>query len=225
VLLSAASRASFLISPGICDHGFMDEPSYSLDELLCQVRACRLCEDELPLGPRPVLRAAESARILVVGQAPGTAVHASGIPFDDPSGERLRDWMGVDAKTFYDESRVALVPMGFCYPGRGKSGDLPPKQRCARTWRTPLVDALREIELTLVVGQYAIAWHLPEAKRLSLTETVRRHADWGPRLLPMPHPSPRNNIWLARNPWFEAEVVPRLRRRVRAVLGSISSTR
>ena len=177
----------------------------------------------MPLGPRPVVRAAESARILVVGQAPGTAVHASGIPFDDPSGERLRDWMGVDAETFYDQSRIALVPMGFCYPGRGKSGDLPPKKRCARTWRAPLLGALREIELTLVIGQYAMAWHLPEAKRLTLTETVRRHDDWGEALLPLPHPSPRNNLWLARNPWFEAEVVPRLRERVRETLGVTSS--
>jgi uracil-DNA glycosylase len=201
----------------------MIERAPSLDALLNEIRACRLCEAELPLGPRPVVRAAESARILVVGQAPGTAVHASGIPFDDPSGERLRDWMGVDADTFYDESRIALVPMGFCYPGRGKSGDLPPKKRCARTWRTPLLGALPQIELTLVIGQYAMAWHLPGAKRLTLTETVRRHADWGDALLPLPHPSPRNNIWLARNAWFEAEVVPRLRVRVRRTLGLTSS--
>ena len=201
----------------------MEDPSPSLNTLLDEIRACRLCAAELPLGPRPVVRAAASARILVVGQAPGTAVHASGIPFDDPSGERLRDWMGVDPETFYDESRIALVPMGFCYPGRGQSGDLPPKRRCARTWRTPLLDALGEIRLTLVIGQYAIAWHLPEAKPLNLTETVRRHADWGEGLLPLPHPSPRNNIWLARNPWFEAEVVPRLRERVRETLGPTSS--
>lgn len=201
----------------------MSEMPLRLNELLPQVRACRLCETELPLGPRPVVRAAESARILVVGQAPGTAVHASGIPFDDPSGERLRDWMGVDAETFYDTSRIALIPMGFCYPGRGKSGDLPPKKRCARTWRAPLLEALPAIELTLVIGQYAMAWHLPEAKRLSLTETVRRHADWGEDRLPLPHPSPRNNIWLARNPWFETEVVPRLRERVRKTLGATSS--
>jgi uracil-DNA glycosylase len=201
----------------------MDETATRLDELLRRVRACRLCEAELPLGPRPVVRAADSARLLVVGQAPGTAVHASGVPFDDPSGERLRDWMGVDAETFYDESRIALIPMGFCYPGRGKSGDLPPKKRCAHTWRVPLLGALPQIELTLVIGQYAMAWHLPEAKRLSLTETVRRHDEWGDVLFPLPHPSPRNNIWLARNPWFEAEVVPRLRERVREALDAISS--
>ena len=203
----------------------MTESPNRLDDLLLQVRACRLCETDLPLGPRPVVRAEESARILVVGQAPGTAVHASGIPFDDPSGERLRDWMGVDSETFYDTSRIALIPMGFCYPGRGKSGDLPPKKRCARTWRTPLLGALPHIELTLVIGQYAMAWHLPEARRLSLTETVRRHADWGGDRMPLPHPSPRNNIWLARNPWFEAEVVPRLRERIRETLGTTSSRR
>lgn len=201
----------------------MNDAAPSLDVLLNEIRACRLCEAELPLGPRPVVRAAASARILVVGQAPGTAVHASGIPFDDPSGERLRDWMGVDAETFYDESRIALIPMGFCYPGRGKSGDLPPKKRCARTWRGPLLGALPQVELTLVIGQYAMAWHLPEAKRLTLTETVRRHAAWGDALLPLPHPSPRNNIWLARNPWFEADVVPRLRERVGSVLAATSS--
>lgn len=203
----------------------MSESTPFLEGLLYEIRTCRLCEAELPLGPRPVVRAAESARILVVGQAPGTAVHASGIPFDDPSGERLRAWMGVDAATFYDESRIALVPMGFCYPGRGKSGDLPPKKRCAQTWRVPLLEALPQIELTLVIGQYAMAWHLPAAKRLNLTETVRRHDDWGDRLFPLPHPSPRNNLWLARNPWFDAEVVPRLRERVGEALGAISSKR
>ncbi|MEE4174818.1 MAG: uracil-DNA glycosylase family protein [Xanthomonadales bacterium] len=203
----------------------MGDVTHRLDELLREVRACRLCAAELPLGPRPVLRAAPSARILVVGQAPGTAVHASGVPFDDPSGVRLRDWMGVDEDAFYDEERIAIVPMGFCYPGRGKSGDLPPKRRCARTWREPLLAQLPDITLTLLFGQYALAWHLPEARGLSLTETVRRHAAWGDHVLPMPHPSPRNNLWLARNPWFEAEVVPVLRRRVRAALAPTSSMR
>ncbi len=191
-----------------------------LPRLLNEVRACRLCEDELPLGPRPVLRASPSARILVVGQAPGTAVHASGIPFDDPSGVRLRDWMGVDPDTFYDETRIAIIPMGFCYPGRGRSGDLPPKPRCARTWRTPLMEALPGIELTLAVGQYAIAWHMPESKGETLTCTVRARAHETSLVLPMPHPSPRNNLWLSRNPWFERDVVPVLRRRVAAALSS-----
>ncbi len=192
----------------------------TLETLLDQVRACRLCEAELPLGPRPVLRAAATARILVVGQAPGTAVHASGVPFDDPSGVRLREWMGVDDATFYDESRIAIIPMGFCYPGRGKSGDLPPKPLCADTWRDALLSRLPDLRLTLLFGQYAIAWHLPEAKGSSLTETVRRRADWGTAVLPMPHPSPRNNLWLRRNAWFEHEVVPELRRRVAEALGS-----
>jgi uracil-DNA glycosylase len=190
-----------------------------LELLLNEVRDCRLCEGDLPLGPRPVLRASESASVLLVGQAPGTAVHASGIPFDDPSGVRLRDWMGVEPATFYDEQRIAIVPMGFCYPGRGKSGDLPPKRRCAQSWREPLMALLPGIRLTVLIGQYAQAWHLPEARGLNLTETVRRHAEWGDAVLPLPHPSPRNNIWLARNPWFEREVVPRLRHRVREALG------
>lgn len=193
-----------------------------LPRLLEDIRACRLCEADLPLGPRPVLRARESARILVVGQAPGTAVHASGVPFDDPSGVRLRDWMGVDAETFYDASRIAIIPMGFCYPGRGRSGDLPPKRRCARTWREPLMARLPNIELTLLFGQYALAWHLPGAKGMTLTETVRRHDQWGEGILPMPHPSPRNNLWLAKNPWFEEDVVPVLRRRVAGALGAPS---
>ncbi|MEM1411953.1 MAG: uracil-DNA glycosylase family protein [Pseudomonadota bacterium] len=192
--------------------------SLSLDTLLTEIRACRQCEADLPLGPRPVVQADARARILIVGQAPGTAVHASGIPFDDPSGVRLREWMRVDPETFYDARRIALAPMGFCYPGRGKSGDLPPKKRCAATWRAPLLAQLPNIELTLVLGQYAIAWHLPEAKGLTLAETVRRCDHGSAGLMPMPHPSPRNNLWLRKNAWFEAEVVPLLRRRVAALL-------
>lgn len=190
-----------------------------LASLLAQVRACRLCEPSLPLGPRPVLRAQSSARLLIVGQAPGTRVHVSGVPFDDPSGERLRDWMGIDADTFHDEGRIAILPMAFCYPGRGRSGDLPPPPLCARTWRRPLLQALPDIELTLAIGQYAIAWHVPGRGR-TLTETVRRWREYGPALMPMPHPSPRNNLWLRRNPWFETEAVPELRLRVRRVLES-----
>lgn len=190
----------------------------ALARLLSDIRACTRCADELPLGPRPVLRAASSARILVVGQAPGTAVHASGVPFDDPSGERLRAWMGVDKNTFYDATRIAIAPMGFCYPGRGRSGDLPPKKRCARTWRAPLLEQLPNIELTLAIGRYAIDWHWPESRGRTLTESVRQFAQWPASLLPMPHPSPRNNLWLARNPWFEAEVVPVLQSRVRKAL-------
>ncbi|MEQ8263831.1 uracil-DNA glycosylase family protein [Pseudohaliea sp.] len=190
-----------------------------LDHLLARVRACRLCEASLPLGPRPVVQASASARILVVGQAPGRRVHASGLPFDDPSGDRLRDWMGIDRAVFYNELLVAAVPMGFCYPGTGPGGDLPPLPECAEAWREALLAKLRGIRLTLVIGQYARRWHLPEA-RGSLTDTVRGWRQLGPGLLPLPHPSPRNNRWLRRNPWFEEEVVPELKRRVAAALAA-----
>ena len=169
------------------------------------------------MGPRPVLQAAPGARILVVGQAPGTRVHNTGIPFNDPSGERLREWMGIDRDTFYDESRMAIVPMGFCYPGRGKSGDLPPRPECAETWREPVLSHLSNIKLTLVIGQYAMAYHLPHLfkSKTTLTDTVRSwNIEENPHLIPLPHPSPRNNIWLKKNPWFEAEVLPLLKQSV-----------
>ncbi len=181
--------------------------------LLEEVRACSLCEAQLPEGPRPVLQAASGARLLVAGQAPGRRVHASGIPFDDPSGDRLREWMGIDRDVFYDPARLAIIPMGFCYPGTGKSGDLPPRPECAATWRARLLDCLPALETILVIGQYAHRWHLPDAPG-SVTDTVRAWENTWPRLVPMPHPSPRNNLWLRRNPWFEAELVPRLRQRV-----------
>ncbi|MBK9237833.1 MAG: uracil-DNA glycosylase family protein [Rhodoferax sp.] len=191
--------------------------SHTLDAVLAEVRACRLCAPHLPLGPRPVLVAHREARILVVGQAPGTKVHASGVPFDDASGERLRDWMGMDRSTFYDPLRVVFLPMGFCYPGRGTSGDLPPRPECAIAWRAKLLAQLPRVELTLLVGQYAQAWHLGAQRQSTLTETVRCWRDYGPHQIPLPHPSPRNNIWLARNPWFEQEVVPMVRERIEAL--------
>jgi uracil-DNA glycosylase len=186
--------------------------------LLAEVHACTRCAAHLPLGPRPVLQAHAKARILVVGQAPGRKVHQSGLPFSDPSGERLREWMGIDKATFYDPLRIALLPMGFCYPGTGRSGDLPPRMECAPTWRARLLATMPDIQLTLLLGQYALAWHLQEASSTTLAATVRAWRDHWPRVLPMPHPSPRNNRWLKRNPWFEAEVIPRLRQRVQHVL-------
>ena len=189
----------------------------SFDELVRQVRACTLCADVLPFEPRPVIQLSEASRILVVGQAPGRRVHETGLPFNDPSGDRLRDWMGVTRDTFYDESRMAILPMGFCYPGTGKSGDLPPRPECAATWREALLSRLKNIELTLVIGQYAHAWHIGKS-RSSLTENVRAWREYWPYLVPMPHPSPRNNLWLRRNPWFEQEVVPELRNRISEVL-------
>ncbi len=203
---------------GICRH-FYDGamPEESLAHLLTRVRACRLCAAQLPLGPRPVLQAAGSARILLAGQAPGRKVHASGIPFDDASGARLRAWLGLSAAQFYDPALVAILPMGFCYPGTGRSGDLPPRPECAPAWRAPLLAQLAHIELTVVLGQYALAWHLPQA-RGGVTAAVRDWRQHWPHTIALPHPSPRNNGWLQRNPWFEAELLPQLRARVQQIV-------
>ena len=186
--------------------------------LVEEIRRCDQCGDHLPLGPRPVFQADPRARILVVGQAPGTAVHATGIPFNDPSGDRLRAWMGIGKETFYDPAIVALVPMGFCYPGRGKGGDLPPRPECAATWRGPLLAHLTQIQLTIMVGRYAIDWHLPDQRGKPLTEVCRNWRNRAPALFALPHPSPRNTLWLRRNPWLESEVVPGLRKAAGIVL-------
>ena len=191
--------------------------SLGFAQLVSRVRACTLCSQKLPHEPRPVVQLSESSRILIVGQAPGRKVHETGVPFNDPSGDRLRQWMGINRDIFYDESRVAILPMGFCFPGTGKSGDLPPLPECADTWREALLARLRHVELTLVIGQYAQAWHLPDNRRL-VTDNVQAWREYWPSLLPMPHPSPRNNLWLRRNPWFESEVLPRLKARVSQLL-------
>jgi uracil-DNA glycosylase len=188
-----------------------------LTVLLEQVRRCRLCEPSLPLGARPVLQCAPGARILIAGQAPGSKVHASGIPFDDASGERLRQWLGIDRQQFYDPDLIAILPMGFCYPGSGKSGDLPPRPECAATWRRQLLDHLPRIELTLLLGRYAQAWHL-DGRNVSLTGRVKDWRAGWPKMLPLPHPSPRNNGWQRKNPWFESEVLPELQARVSQLL-------
>jgi uracil-DNA glycosylase len=182
------------------------------------IRACTLCAAHLPLGPRPVLQISRTARILIAGQAPGSKVHASGIPFDDASGDRLRDWLGLDRKIFYDASRVAILPMGFCYPGTGKSGDLPPRPECAVAWREKILGELRAVKLTLVIGQYALDWHLGARTKATLTETVQAWREFSPTLFPLPHPSPRNNIWLKKNPWFARDVLPELRTQVNEAL-------
>ncbi|NWN91510.1 uracil-DNA glycosylase family protein [Marinobacter adhaerens] len=187
------------------------------DELVRQVRACTICADVLPRGPRPVVQLSPESRILVVGQAPGRRVHDTGLPFNDPSGDRLRQWMGITRETFYDERKLAILPMGFCYPGTGKSGDLPPRPECAPAWREVLLERLENVGLTLVIGQYAHAWHLPGARK-SVTDNVRNWHQYWPELLPMPHPSPRNNLWLRRNPWFEEGVIPKLQERVSGLL-------
>lgn len=190
------------------------------DALMARIRACRLCEAHLPLGPRPVLQASPRARLLIVSQAPGRRVHETGIPFNDPSGDRLRDWLGIDKPTFYDAGDIAIVPMGFCFPGTGKGGDLPPRPECAPTWHRPLMKHLQQVRLTLAIGQYAQAGLLVGRRGRTLTDTVqawREHLERG--VLPLPHPSPRNRLWLARNPWFEVELVPELKRRVQEALG------
>jgi len=182
------------------------------------VRACTLCAGHLPLGPRPVLQISRTARILIAGQAPGRKVHTSGIPFDDASGDRLRAWLGLDRETFYDANRVAILPMGFCYPGTGKSGDLPPRPECATAWREKILSELQAVSLTLVIGQYAMDWHLGPRAKATLTETVQAWREYAPTLWPLPHPSPRNNIWLKKNPRFARDTLPELRQRVKAAL-------
>lgn len=187
-------------------------------DLQRKVRACMLCAEHLPLRPRPVFQISRSARILIAGQAPGSKVHESGIPFDDASGDRLCDWLGLDRETFYDAKRVAILPMGFCYPGTGKSGDLPPRPECAAAWREKILRELTAVKLTLVIGQYAMTWHLGSRAKPTLTETVQTWREFSPQLWPLPHPSPRNNIWLKKNPWFARDVLPELRKQVKTAL-------
>ncbi len=186
-----------------------------LKGLFEQARACRLCAAALPHGCRPVLRGSPSARLLIVGQAPGARVHATGIPWNDPSGDRLRQWLAMDRAAFYDESRIAIVPMGLCYPGTApKGGDYPPRPECAPLWHPPLRAALSGVRLTLLVGSYAQAYYLGDRRRRTMTDTVAAWRDYLPDVLPLPHPSWRNTAWLKKNPWFDAELVPALRRRV-----------
>jgi uracil-DNA glycosylase len=183
--------------------------------LLKEVRACRLCAEHLPLGPRPVLRMTSGARLLIIGQAPGTKVHESGIPWNDRSGDRLRQWLAMDREAFYDESRIAIMPMGFCYPGVDKNGgDRPPRPECAPAWHERLRAHLPAIGLTLLVGQYAQARYLGARRKPTMTETVHSWREYGPEYIPLPHPSWRNTGWLKRNSWFETELIPVLRQRV-----------
>jgi uracil-DNA glycosylase len=189
-----------------------------LDQLVEDIRACRVCAGVLPHAPRPVVRVHAQARILIAGQAPGRRVHESGLPWDDPSGDRLRDWMRLDRATFYEPRNVAVAAMGFCYPGTVKGADLPPRPECAPLWRPRLLPLLKNVRLTLLVGGYAQRYHLGAAARGSLAETVAAWRDYGPDVIPLPHPSWRNTAWLKKNPWFEADLVPVLRARVQAAL-------
>jgi len=186
--------------------------------LLQDVQACNICQAVLPLEPRPVLQLHPKASILIAGQAPGRKVHESGIPFDDLSGDRLREWMGINRDTFYDAKKIAILPMGFCFPGSGNSGDLPPRPECAATWRAQLLAHLPNIKLILVIGQYAHDYHLQDASCTSVTEAVKAWKKFWPERLPLPHPSPRNNIWLKRNPWFTTNLLPVLRKHIQTVL-------
>ena len=186
----------------------------SFPNLLRSIAECRVCANVLPHPPRPIVSAHPEARLLIAGQAPGRRVHETGVPWDDPSGDRLREWLGLDRTVFYRPDRVALVPMGFCYPGAGKSGDNPPRPECAREWHPTLLPRLKKLELTVVIGQYAQAYHLGDLRKGSLTATVAAWRDYLPLRIPLPHPSPRNQIWIRRNPWFERDLLPALRRRV-----------
>jgi uracil-DNA glycosylase len=191
----------------------------SIDAIIAEISACQICAAHLPHGPRPVLQVGSQAQILVAGQAPGRKVHESGIPFDDASGERLRNWLGVSKEQFYNRKLFAILPMGFCYPGTGKSGDLPPRPECAPAWRAQVLSRLKKLKITLVVGQYAQAYHLPMSQG-SVTELALAWRKTWPHTVALPHPSPRNNLWLKRNPWFETELVPKLRTLIAEIIAN-----
>ncbi len=181
-----------------------------MDELLQEIRKCTVCEKFLPFLPRPILQASVSSKILIIGQAPGQKVNESGIPWDDQSGNELRRWLGVGKEQFYNEDLFALVPMGFCYPGKGKSGDLPPRVECAPLWHEKVLSQMKDIKLILLIGQYAQKHYLGEKSRSTITENVKGYNEFLPLYLPLVHPSPRNKIWQKKNPWFELTVVPKL---------------
>lgn len=185
-----------------------------LNTLKKEIGDCVICSENFSHTPNPIFQLSSKATILIAGQAPGRKVHESGIPFSDPSGDRLRNWMGVSETEFYDENKIAILPMGFCYPGPGKSGDLPPRQECALTWREKILKLMPKVQLTLVIGSYAMKWHLGKSMKHNLTETVRAWEIYSPNIIPLPHPSPRNNIWLGKNTWFESEVLPAMRKRI-----------
>lgn len=185
-----------------------------MESLLADIRRCTVCEASLPHGCRPVVSASPASRIAIIGQAPGRIVHASGIPWDDQSGKNLRNWLGVDKATFYDPSLFAIIPMGFCYPGTGKSGDLPPRPECAPLWHAALYELMPHLELSLLIGQYAQKYYMGKKRQKNLTTTVQHYRDYLPDCLPLPHPSPRNNIWQRKNPWFAEKVLPILRSRI-----------
>ncbi len=190
----------------------------SMKKLVEEIRACTICAADLPLGTNPILRVAANARMAIIGQAPGKKVHISGVPWQDASGRNLRAWLGVDERAFYDSSNFAIIPMGFCYPGKGQSGDLPPRPECAASWHDLIHARLKHIELTLLVGQYAQSYYLGTEKKRTLTQTVKAYREYYPKFMVLPHPSPRNRFWMAKNPWFAQEVIPFLQQKVRHIL-------
>jgi Uracil-DNA glycosylase len=189
-----------------------------MKSLLQEIRDCNICKAHLLLGPRPIVAAHPEARIVIIGQAPGTKVHKTGIPWDDPSGNQLRKWLGVSNKDFYDPKKIALIPMGFCYPGKGKSGDLPPRPECAPQWHEALLSKIPNLQLVILIGMYAQKYYLKNNAKKTLTETVQNYVEYLPNYLPLPHPSPRNRFWLSKNPWFEEEVILELRERMNLIL-------
>lgn len=193
------------------------DSSTLFNTIISDLQACTHCQADLPLPPKPVFQLAQGAKILIAGQAPGVRAHRSGLAFDDPSGDRLRMWLGVDKNTFYDPSNFAIMPMAFCYPGTGASGDLAPPKACVQLWRSKLLAAMPQVELTLLIGQYAQKWHLPERQK-TLTATVKHWQAYAPKYIPLPHPSPRNNRWLAKNHWFEQQLIPILQTNVARIL-------
>jgi uracil-DNA glycosylase len=191
----------------------------TIETIFRDIRACTHCAADLPMGPRPVVRGTASARVCIIGQAPGVRVHRSGVPWDDPSGKRLRGWLEVDDETFYDEDRFAIIPVGFCYPGTmANGGDYPPRKECAPLWHAPVLNALKNVELTLLVGSYAQAYYLGKNRKKTMTETVRSWRDYGPDVLVTPHPIWRTTGWQKKNPWFDEEILPELRRKVKALI-------
>ncbi len=190
----------------------------NFEDLLKRISRCTVCEEHLPLGPRPVISVSRNSKILIVGQAPGTKVHASGIPWDDQSGKNLRSWLGVTDEQFYDTELFGIIPMGFCYPGKGKSGDLPPRKECAPLWHEALLNQMPQLELTLLIGTYAQNYYLKKSARKNLTETVLHFHEYLPEHFVLPHPSPRNAIWMKKNPWFELEVLPSLKKAVHSII-------